>query len=260
MRRFSANVLRVCAAARMYSPPAELKQIFESDLENQKYPTDIVPSDSTLFAKFLYKAAEPKGNFDAILKDFESIQSSIPKLPILWERTIEPDQVPEFKNLSAPTLFTLMWMKDNGMLELLPAVRDAFETYVNAQRKKVVAKIYVGSEKDTASINEAKKVAQETHKSESRFASTALDYKVIVDKEIISGFSVDVAGAFVNNAKGAADASASTSAASADIDYTNLPVAKFNKTIWDDNVETEILRKYFDQLAQYDAEEAKLGV
>eukprot|EP00744_Colponema_vietnamica_P004115 GILI01006196.1.p1 GENE.GILI01006196.1~~GILI01006196.1.p1 ORF type:complete len:261 (-),score=112.68 GILI01006196.1:251-1033(-) len=260
MRRFSAKALRVCAAARMYSPPAELKQIFESDLEKQKYPTDIVPSDSTLFAKFLFKAAEPKNNYDAILKDFETIQASLPKLPILWERSIEPDQIPEFKALSPPTLFTLMWMKDNGMLDLLPAVRAAYETYVNAQRKKVIAKIYVSSEKDTEAINEAKKAAQETHKAESRFASTNLEYKVIVDKEILSGFSVDVSGSFVSNAKGAADAAASASAATAEIDYTNLPVAKFNKTIWADNVETEVLRKYFDQLAQYDAEEAKLGV
>lgn len=260
MRRFSANLLRVSAAARMYSPPAELKQIFESDLENAKYPTDIVPSDSTLFAKFLFKAAEPKSSFDAILKDFDAIQAAIPKLPILWERTVEPDQVAEFKALSAPTMFTLMWMKDNGMLELLPAVREAFEAYVNAQRKKVVAKIYVGSEKDTAAINEAKKIAQETHKGETRFASTSLDFKVIVDKEILSGFSVDVAGAFVNNAVGAADAAASASAASADVDYTNLPAPKVTKTIWADNVETEVLRKYFDQLALYDAEEAKMGV
>lgn len=260
MRRFSANVLRVSAAARMYSPPAELKQIFESDLENAKYPTDIVPSDSTLFAKFLFKAAEPKNTYDAILKDFEAIQTALPKLPILWERTVDPSEVAEFKSLSAPTLFTLMWMKDNGMLELLPAVRQAFETYVNAQRKKVVAKIYVGSEKDTAAVNEAKKAAAETHKAEARFASTTLEYKVIVDTEILSGFSVDVSGAFITNAVGKADAAAGAAAATADVDYTNVPVAKFSKTIWADNVETEILRKYFDQLAQYDAEEFKVGV
>lgn len=260
MRRFSANVVRACAAARMYTPSAELKQIFESDLENAKYPTDIVPSDSTLFAKFLFKAAEPKNTYDAILKDFDAIQAALPKLPILWERTVDPVNVAEFKSLSAPTMFTLMWMKDNGMLELLPAVREAFETYVNAQRKKVVAKIYVSSEKDTAAVTEAKKIAQEAHKAESRFAGTSLEFKVVVDKEILSGFSVDVSGAFINNAIGKADAAAGAATATADIDYTNVPVAKIAKTIWADNVETEILRKYFDQLALFDAEESKIGV
>lgn len=260
MRRFSSNVVRACAAARMYTPSAELKQIFESDLENAKYPTDIVPSDSTLFAKFLFKAAEPKNTYDAILKDFDSIQASLPKLPILWERTVDPVNVAEFKTLSAPTMFTLMWMKDNGMLELLPAVREAFETYVNAQRKKVVAKIYVSSDKDTAAVAEAKKVAQEAHKAESRFAGTTLEFKVVVDKEILTGFSVDVSGAFINNAVGKADAAAGAATAAADVDYTNVPVAKIVKTIWADNVETEILRKYFDQLALFDAEEAKNGV
>lgn len=250
MRRLT-SVARV-AAARMYTPPEDLQKIFASDLENAKYPTDLVPSDSILFAKFLFKACEAKGNFDAVTKDFETIQAASAKLPIFWERNAELEKIAEFKGLNPATTFTLFWMQDNGMLEMLPAVREAFETYVSAQRNTVTAKIYVGDAKDTKSVEAAKKAAQAAHKDKRTLA-----FKVVVDTDIVSGFAVDIAGCYISDAKGKEVAAA---ASSADVDYTNVPAPKLFKTIWDDNVETEVLRKYFDQLALYDQEEAKIGV
>lgn len=254
-RRLGLVATRV-AGARFYTPPEDLKKLYASDFEAAAFPLNIVPSDSTLFAKFLYKAAEPKNAFDVILKDFDAIAAANTKLPIFWERTASVEGMPEFKSLNPATFFTLVWMQNNGMLELIPQVREAFETYVNAQRKKSVAKIFVSDAKD-ASVAEAKKVATELHKSVKELAGFALDFVVVVDKSIISGFAVELAGQFVNQAKGA---EASSKVASDDIDYTNIPVPKVIKTVWDDNVETEVLRKYIDQLALYDAEEAKLGV
>lgn len=253
-RRLGLVATRV-AGARFYTPPEDLKKLYSSDFEAATFPVGIVPSDSTLFAKFLYKAAEPKNAFDAILKDFDAISAASTKLPVFWERTANVESMPEFKTLSAPTFFTLIWMQNNGMLELLGSVRESFETYVNAQRKKAVAKIYVADAKDSTA--EAKKVATELHKSLTELNGFTLEFKTVVDKTIVSGFAVEIAGRYVNQAKGA---EASAQVASDDVDYTNIPAPKVNKTVWEDNVETEVLRKYIDQLAQFDAEEAKIGV
>lgn len=255
-RRVAVSTARVAGAARMYTPSEDLKKLYASNFENATFPLNIVPSDSTLFAKFLYKAAEPKSAFDATLKDFDAIAAASAKLPVFWERTADVENMAEFKALSPATFFTLIWMQNNGMLELLPGVRDSFETYVNAQKKKAVAKIYVNDAKD-ASIAEAKKVAQELHKANADLNGYTLEFKTVIDKDIVSGFAVELVGLYVNQAKGA-ESSAKVSAD--DIDYTNVPAPKITKTIWEDNVETEVLRKYIDQLAAFDAEEAKVGV
>lgn len=252
-----ASVARVAGAARLYTPPEDMQKLYATAFENEKFPVDIVPSDSTMFAKFLYKAVEPKSAFDTVINDFKTINTASAKLPVFWQRTADVANMPEFKSLSAPSFFTLVWMQKNGMLELIPEVQAAFETYVNAQRKKVVATIYVGDEKDSASIATAKKAAQELHQSNKSLSSYSLDFKIVADKEIIKGFAVDISGSYINEAKGKETATATISG---DVDYTNIAAAKIFKTEWEDNVETEVLRRYFDQLAQYDIEEAKMGV
>jgi len=265
MQRFFARsaALSALVVRRTYTPPAAMKELYQSDFERQAFPTDIVPSDSTLFAKFLYKAAEKTGNFDAITGDFGAINAAAKKLPIFWERTAVIDDVKEFASLSAPTLFVLNWMRANGMLENLAEVQAAFETYVNAKAKKVVAKIYVapGEEKNATTVNAAKEAAQKLQKQSASIATFSMDYRVAADSTIKSGFSVDVNGAFVSTAKGQdAMEGAGGDAAAKEVDYTAVPAAKYPKTKWEDSIETEVLRKYFDQLAQYDAEEAKYGV
>ena len=257
LRRFAPAGVRL-AGVRYLKPSEDLKKLYTSDFENASYPTDIVPSDSSLFAKFLFKACEPKNAFDTVLKDFSTIEVASAKLPVFWQRTAEIEQISEFKGLSAPTTFTLVWMQNNGMLEQIPAVRAAFETYVNAQRKKTIAKIFVGEGSDAKNATtEGKKLAQELHKGLKELSGFSLDTKVIVDKEIVSGFAVELAGQYVNQAKGA---EATIKASDDDVDYTNVPVPKFSKTVWADSIETEMLRSYIDKLAQYDAEEAKMGV
>jgi hypothetical protein len=255
-RRLGLATARVAGAARLYTPSEDLKKLYASNFENETFPLNIVPSEATLFAKFLYKAAEPKSAFDAVLKDFDAIAAASTKLPVFWERTADIESMPEFKSLSPSVYFTLVWMQNNGMLELLSAVRESFETFVNAQKKKAVAKIYVSDVKDSA-VAEAKKVAQELHKATADLAGYSLEFKVLVDKEIVSGFAVELVGQYVNQAKGA---QASAKVSTDEVDYTNVPTPKISKTIWEDSVETEMLRKYIDQLAQYDAEEAKNGV
>ncbi|KAL7697212.1 ATP synthase delta (OSCP) subunit [Lotmaria passim] len=256
-RRLSVCVPAI-AAARFYTPSEELKKLYASDFERAQYPANIVPSDSVTFAKFLYKAAEPRNNFDAVLRDFQAIAAAVPKLPVFWERTVVVSEVREFKSLSAPMVFTLEWMQSNGMLELLPDVADVYETYVNAKMKRVAAKIYVapGKEGDRALVDEAKKVAEKVVRENKELAGYALVPKIIVDRSIVEGFAVDVQGTYVNEAVGRQKESQS----SGEADYTTIPAPRLPKTTWEDNIETEVLRKYLDSLAQYDAEEMKTGV
>ncbi|MDP2060413.1 MAG: hypothetical protein Q8J97_11790, partial [Flavobacteriaceae bacterium] len=171
-RRLSTPLVATLAAARRFTPADDLKKLYASDFETQQYPCDIVPSDATLFAKFLFKASESKNAFDAVLKDFEAISAAAPKLPVFWERNEQVSQIAEFKALNPATLFTMIWMQENGMLSDLNQVRDAFETYVNAARKKVVAKILVGDAK--ADTTDAKKVAQELLKENKQLSSYTL--------------------------------------------------------------------------------------
>ncbi|KAG8346759.1 putative ATP synthase delta (OSCP) subunit [Trypanosoma vivax] len=253
-RRVSISAL-AAAAVRFYTPSEGLKKLYASDFEKAKFPLNVVPSDSVLFAKFLYKAAEEKGNFDIILKDFEKIASASSKLPIFWERTAVIENMAEFKQLSEPTFFTLVWMQNNGMLDLIKDVAEVYETYVNAQQKKAVARIFVapGCEGCPA---EAKQVAEELHKGMKELSGYTLALKTVVDRTIVKGFAVELAGQYVNRAEGHKKR--------ADIveegDYTNIPAPKVRKTLWEDNIETEVLRKYLDSLSQYDLEEAKHGV
>lgn len=257
LRRITlSSGLRAATAVRCYTPPEDLKKLYGSKFEDGAFPLNIVPGDSTMFAKFLYKSAEPKSAFDVILKDFDAIATASTKLPVFWERTANIESMPEFKSLSPATTFTLVWMENNGMLDLIPSVRDAFETYVNAQRKKAVVKIFVADAKDTKAVSEAKKVAEELHKSTKDLNGFTLEFKTLVDNTFVSGFAVELAGQFVNQAKGVETNAAKSSD---DVDYTNVPAPKISKTVWDDNVETEVLRKYVEQMALYDAEEAKTG-
>lgn len=48
-------------------------------------------------------------------------------------------------------------MESNGMLDLLPDVAQVYETYVNAQLKRAMAKIYVAPDaiNNKETINEA---------------------------------------------------------------------------------------------------------
>lgn len=253
-RRLSASTLAV-SAARFYAPSEELKKLYTSDFDKSQFPLNIVPSDSVLFAKFLYKAAEKKGTFDAILKDFQSISNISSKLPVFWERTAVIEDIAEFKKLSEATFFTLVWMQKNGMLDLIPEVAEVYETYVNAKQKKAVAKIYVAPGKE-GDVAEAKLLAQEMHKGAKELAGHTLAFKTVVDRSIVAGFAVELAGQYVNRAEGQKQ---QTTAAD-EADYTNIPLRRPSKTVWEDNIETEVLRKYLDGLAEFDVEEAKYGV
>ncbi|KEG14276.1 hypothetical protein DQ04_00541080 [Trypanosoma grayi] len=253
-RRISASTLSV-TAARFYTPSEELKKLYDSDFDKSRFPLNIVPSDSVLFAKFLYKAAEQKGNFDAILKDFQTVAAASVKLPIFWERTAIIDNIAEFKQVSEPMFFTLVWMQTNGMLDLIPDVAEVYETYVNAKQKKAVAKIYVAPGKESE-VSEARQVAQQLHKGLKELADHSLTFKTVVDRSIVTGFAVELAGQYVNRAEG----QKRQVSGSDEADYTNIPAPKHVKTVWEDNIETEVLRNFLDSLSEYDAEEAKYGV
>ena len=255
LRRLS-NVASGVLYARSLKPSEELKKIYDSDLDGQKYPVDVVASDSSIFAKFLYKVMEPKSSFDIVLADFKKIDDAVAKLPVFWERSSDVENTKEFQTLSPPMIFTLCWMQSNGMLEQLPKVRAVYETFVNAQRKKAVARIYVKEAQDAAAIEEGKKVATELHKGIKEISGFALDFAVVVDRDITTGFAVELNGLFSNNAKGKESAQSSTS----EVDYTTVPAVKYAATKWPETVETEVLRKYIDQLTLFDAEEAKYGV
>eukprot|EP00796_Vickermania_ingenoplastis_P006623 gene6623-4743_t len=256
-RLFHVSRLPVAAAfVRCYTPSEELKTLYASEFDKAAFPCDMVPSDSVLFAKFLYKAAEPENAFDAILGDFKKIAAAVPRLPVFWERTCKVDEVDEFKGLTEPVRFTLEWMQSNGMLDQLVDVAEVYETYVNAKMNRVTVKIYVGQEQSEEVLQRAKDAADALLRSNASLAGFSPVYKICVDRSIVEGFSLDVQGMFHSEAKGV---QVETGAAG-EADYTAIPVPHLPKTTWADNVETEVLRSYLNSLAQYDAEEVKTGV
>jgi hypothetical protein len=262
MRRFASSCVPVSVVAlarRFYTPPADLTKLYQSDFDLQAFPTAVVPSDSTLFAKFLFKAAEQNNNFDVVLKDFQTIATVSKKLPVFWQRSVELDSVAEFKQLAPSTLFTLHWMRSNDLLELIPQVSEVFETFVNAKNKKVVARVFVNpaATGDQALLAKAKDVAAKLLAGNAALKGYTLVVNAVADADIKSGFAVDVAGAYHSEAKG--DEVATGAGAAREVDYTAVPLPKALKTKWDDSAETEVLSKYFESLAKYDAEEAKIG-
>lgn len=258
LRRFFAPISVGTSAAylRYYTPSEELKKLYTSDFDKSGFPCDMVPSDSVLFAKFLYKAADSKKSYDVVLGDFKKIAAAVPKLPVFWERTCKIDEIKEFKELSEPVLFTLQWMQSNGMLDQLVDVAEVYETYVNAKLNRVNVKIYVGEDRSAETLNRAKMVADGLIRSNKALDGFAPVYKVTVDRSITEGFLLDVQGMFHNEAKGAQVAAA----AAGEADYLTIPLPHLPRTTWNSNVETEVLRVYLNSLADYDAEEVKMGV
>lgn len=258
--QISASAASALAGARrFYTPPADLVKLYQGEFDRGAFPADIVPSDATLFAKFLYRAAEAGNSFDAITKDFKSIEAASKKLPVFWQRSVDLDAVAEFKALSPATLFTLNWMQGNGMLDLIPNVEEAYATFVNAKQKKVVAKVYVNPAQlsDAGLLAKAKEVAAKLQAQNESIKGFTLVVNAIADSDIKSGFTVDLVGAYQNEAQGEQSAKGD---AAREIDYTQVPQAKATKTKWDDSAEVEVLNKYFESLAKYDLEEAKNGV
>ena len=257
-RRVSASVVTRAAplgARFVYTPPADLVKLFETDYTTEKFPIDLVPGDSTLFAQFLFKAAEPKGQFDAILADMKNVRETGKKLPVFWERTHPVEEINELKSVNPATLFVMKWMQHNGQLGNFQEVAETYETLYNAQKKKLVAKIYVGDDKaDTSAAKDAAKKMQEG----TEFAKFNIEFQTVVDKRIASGFSVECAGRFYSTA--ASFDSKAAAGAAKDVDYTALPASPVPKTEWEDSVETEVLSRYFESNAAYDAEEARNGV
>lgn len=261
LRRVTASLTTVATAAiavRFYTPSASLKKLYSSEFDKEQYPASIVPSDSVLFAKFLYKAAEQNNSFEAVLNDFRTIAAAVPTLPVFWERTAKIESVKEFAKLSEPTMFTMLWMQSNGMLDMLADVAEIYETYVNAKLKRAVAKIYVapGKSEDTATVERARAVAQQLLKDNKTLAGYTLMFKVIVDRSFVDGFAVDLNGSYVSEAVGRqAEVRGSDEA-----NYINVPPLRVPPVAWADSVETEVMQKFYSSLAEYDEEELKNGV
>jgi F0F1-type ATP synthase delta subunit len=263
MRRVCSRALAAHTAAcaqRFLTPAEDLKKLYESDFEKSTYPAPYLPNDASVFAQFLYKAGEQKNSLDAIQKDFGTIEAASKKLPVFWERTVDVEKTPEFKGLNPATLFTLRWMQANGVLGELPSVKDTFETFINAKANRVVAKIYLaGPEKDhAAAVKEAKETAKKMQQASPKYAKSTLEFQTVVDPDFESGYAVELGDKYTMAAKGRGEETGSVK--KADTDYTNLPAHTPSKTVWDENIETEVLRKYLDQMAKFDLEEQQHGV
>lgn len=245
------------AGLRFYTPSEQLKALYASDFEKADFPCEIVSSDSSLFAKFLYKAAESQGNLDSVLGDFKRIADSVPQLPIFWERTCKIEELEPFQSLSEPVLFTLEWMQSNGMLEQIADVAEIYEMFVNAKLRRVTVKVYVGEDRSPETLEKAKAVADGIIQSKPALSGFSPVYKIIVDHTIMEGFLLDVQGEYHNEAKGHGKAGADVAA---EVDYLNVPLPHLPPTKWKENVENEGIQAYLKSLALYDAEELKCGV
>ena len=90
-------------------------------------------------------------------------------------------------------------------------------------------------------------------------AKQTLEFKIVQDSEFASGYAVECADKYYSTAKGKFEDSGDSDK-SKDVDHTNLPNAAVTKTVWNQNIETEVLSKYLDGLAKFDQEEAVNGV
>eukprot|EP00759_Apiculatamorpha_spiralis_P028188 PhF_6_TR30714/c0_g1_i1/m.45195 len=265
MRRIATTSRVITAAAiRCYTPPAECAKLFETNYSAGPFPVEFVPSDVVGYAQFIYKLAESNKKFDAYMKDFDTLKAA--KLPVFWERSTDVTSFADVtKIVSADFVFLLRWMQVEGNLEKLDTVRGFYETLLNAQKKKLVVLVYANQAGSTDSKvqSEAKALVQEAIKTNPLLKGKdafALDFKFVVDASVPGkGFYAEFGGVTLSTIQQIRSDDVSTSAG--EIDYTNvIPIKQVLKTVWDENIETDVLRKYLDQYALIDEEEQKVGV
>eukprot|EP00760_Papus_ankaliazontas_P002563 PhM_4_TR11126/c0_g1_i1/m.102703 len=259
MRRF-VSAGSVAAYVRAYTAPAEAVKLYQSNFTAGPFPVQCAASDEAEYAQFLYKLSGDQGQY---LKDFDALKKL--NLPVFWERSNNVVDMPEVaKATSANFVFTLRWMQTQGSLENLETVRAFYETLVNANKKRLVATVYTSAKgvADTKLQGEAKALVQETLKSNAFLkdkASWTLDFKFVVDASVRDGFYAEFGGVTVTTI--AQVRGEEVQADEGEKDYTNVQAMKsVMKTVFADNIETDVLRKYFDQLALLDEEEQKLAL
>jgi F0F1-type ATP synthase delta subunit len=264
MRRFVARNMLPAVGVRFYTAPAEAIKVYQSNFTSGPFPVEFVSSDVVVYAQFLYKLAESTKNYDTFIKDFDTLQNL--KLPVFWERSTDVTGFQDVtKAVSSNFVFLLRWMQVQGSLEKVDTVRQYYETLLNAQKKKLVVTVYANSQgvNDSKVQSDAKALVTETVKTNALLKDKTganLDFKFVVDNTVPGkGFYAEFGGVTLTTIPQVR--SDELEAATGEVDFTNVTAMKqIIKTVWDDNVETDILRKYLDQLALYDEEEQKLGV
>lgn len=237
-----------------------LVKVYESNFEADKYPEEIVAGEHVVFSKLLFKFAQAEKAEDKYVTDLTTgLAAAKAKAGAFWaDKDIGTDDA--FKGLSDGVRFTLAWMQKSQLLDKIDSVTDIYKLYVASSRKTLMASVTLyGPDKgknSTAAKDAATKLMD-------AYFSEKKGWKLNIDETnlggSINGFRVNVGGmTFEDTAAIKAAAAAATS--SADLtECTTVPVAKFQPTVWPENIEADVLSKWTQELSLYDAEEARYG-
>jgi len=262
--RYNAVPLNTLAL-RTYTAPPDAIKLYESNFTAGPFPVEFAQSDVVQYAQFLYKLGEQKN--ENYLKDFDALAKL--KLPVFWERGTDVTGYSDVtKVVSANFVFCLRWMQVEDNLEKVASVRSFYETLLNAKLKKSVVNVFTNAESvsngELQQLAKAKVVEMmKTHPVLKPKAGYTLEYKFTVDSTVPKGsglFYAEVEGVSISTIPQIRSDEVSGPGVG-EVDYTNVvSVKQILKTVWPDNIETDVLRKYLDYLAQLDMEEQIVGV
>ena len=247
---------------RHYSPPARAVQVYESKFTENIFPVELPRSEVAEYAQFLFAMG------DNFLHEFQNVAGL--SLPVFWERDRDVTTNSDIAQaVSEEFLFCLRWMQIQGDLEKLSTVRNYYETLVNAQRKVLRVEVFVNPSnmKDSTAMSTIQErigfqiAAHSTLKHKSQYKRI---FQVHSDSTIPDGkemFYAETDGLSLSSIPRVHKEELEAQQALSDVDYTRvIPYKKIIRTQWEDNIEVDVLRSYFDQLALLDEEEQLHGV
>lgn len=157
--------------------------------------------------------------------------------------------------------FVLKWMQTSAAMEHLEDVVKIFTVYVKASKKTIVVPVTLAGLPDsqTKQVTAARKAAEETLAQLPDRKGWKLEFEYFVDPGILDGWRIEVGGLVVEDMSVYLQARDTAASAAASVDYLSGPTATSVATEWPRNAETELLSSWCDELALFDAEEAKYG-
>eukprot|EP00659_Diplonema_papillatum_P010268 gene10268-15792_t len=268
MQRAISAVARssLTRAARFNSTPAWVKpqyvELFKSNLDKLEYPEKAVDGEHLVFSKLMYQIAKAEGKEEKYLSDLQTLKQNAKQLSRTWRTSSNVAEDKEFQEMEPGVRFVLRWMQTSAQMERLEDVTKIFAIYVKAAKKTMVVPVTLAGLPETQqkNVDAAKKAAQTVLST--RFPDKKdwkLEFDYVVDPGIIDGWRLEVGSLVVEDMSAYLSTFEKAAGASAQVDYTAVPVAKPLATEWPLNAGVEMFSDWCDELTTYDMEEAKFG-
>ena len=266
MRRAITNVSKAGVRCNSSWAKPDFVKVFESDFAAAEYPERAVGGGHLLFSKLMYQLATKENKGEAYLKSLESIltKEKLGSLSPHWRTETNVGEDKEFADVEAGVKFTLRWMQTSAQMDKFDDVAKIFQIYVKAAQKTVVATITLpGLPESNGKLAEAAKAAA-TQQFKEAFPAKAkegwkLEFSYLVDPGILAGWRAEVGSYVLEDMKVYLAARAAAETESHGADFLAGPKEQFTATAWPATPETEIMGDWCDELAQFDAEEARFG-